>query len=107
VRIDFKCSGGFAHFPGLQRAVQIDTAELSGDDRLRLERLVQQSGFFSLPRWSGEVLSTSPDSRYCVVTVADDRGHQHTIRVDEPILDPALEDLLTELRRQARMAASG
>ena len=101
MRIDFQVEGGIAAFPGLAKPVSIDCEQLPAETTARLRELVRQADFFALPRDSRA--PTSPDARRYTIAV-DDGKRCGTVTVTEPIQDPALRDLVTELRMHARQA---
>jgi hypothetical protein len=92
-------STGIAYLPGLARPVVIDSTDLSGEEAAELEQLVRDASFFELPAEVGP--SGVPDARQHVMTV-DSGERQHTVRVCEPVEDPALQALLTFLRGKMR-----
>ena len=47
--IEFRSEGGFAHFPGRSRPIEIDTAQISMDEAGRLKELIGAAQFFDLP----------------------------------------------------------
>src|SRR6188472_549432 len=100
MRIDFQVEGGIAAFPGLAKPVSIDCERLPAAATARLRDLVRQVDFFALPR-----SSSAPAARRYTIAV-DDGGRCGTVTVTEPIADPALRDLVAELRVHARQARS-
>jgi hypothetical protein len=101
MRIDFRIDGGLAAFPGLAQPVRIDCAALPAAQTAHLQQLVDRADFFSLPK--EEVPARRPDAR--AYTIAIDDGRQcRTLTVTEPIADPALRELVAELRVQANAA---
>lgn len=103
MRIDFQVEGGIAAFPGLAKPVSIDCERLPAEATARLRDLVRQADFFALPRRSAA--PAAPDARRYTIAVDDD-GRCGTVTVAEPIADPALRDLVAELRVHARQARS-
>jgi hypothetical protein len=103
MRIDFQVEGGIAAFPGLAKPVSIDCERLPPAATARLRDLMRQADFFALPRDS--TAPTAPDARRYTIAV-DDGTRCGTVTVTEPIADPALRDLVAELRVHARQARS-
>jgi len=103
MRIDFQVEGGIAAFPGLAKPVSIDCEKLPAAATVRLRDLVRRADFFALPRSS--TAPAAPDARRYTIAV-DDGGRCGTVTVTEPIADPALRDLVAELRVHARRARS-
>ena len=76
-------SGGYAG--GTEPPVTIDTSQLDAGTRQRIEDLVNQMGFFTLPQQAGGVgadmfryeISVSDENRTHMVTFVDD-GSQET-----------------------------
>jgi hypothetical protein len=99
LRIDFSIDGGLAAFPGLARAVSIHCDALPAHENARLRDLVRHANFFALPPQDPS-RGGGPDAR--AYTIAIDDGSQcRTVTVREPIADPALRDLVAELRDKA------
>ena len=104
MRITFQAHGGVAFFPGLNRSVNIDTSQLPAEERAKLERLIRSSDFFALPASVGKKPRGAADMREYTLRVEDEK-RDHSVCVTEPVDDPGLAQLITELRSQARAAA--
>lgn len=100
MRISLHTQGGFGFFPGRSAPVIVDTAELDAAEADRLEDLVRRARLRGRPE-PGAARVQLPDARRYVLAVEDAAGRD-TVSVDEPIDDPALADLISELRRHAR-----
>jgi len=96
MRIHFERTGGFA---GLQLAVDITTDTLSQDDQRRLQQLVEEADFFTLP---AELRDTSlaRDEFVYEVTV-EVAGRRHTVATTESAAG-SMQPLLEWLTRAAR-----
>jgi hypothetical protein len=105
MRISFSRSGGLAAFPGLAAPVTLDTAAMEPAEARALERMVRDLGFSDLPSRVGSARAGAADYRTYEITV-EDEGRSHTIRVIEPIADPALQSLVTRLERHRRAPPS-
>ena len=103
MRIDFQVDGGIAAFPGLAKPVTIDCEALPAAATARLRDLVREADFFALPR--DLAAPAVPDARRYTIAV-DDGTRCGTVTVTEPLADPALRDLVAELRVHARQARS-
>lgn len=105
LRIDFGIEGGFAALPGLAKPLRIDCADLSKEEAARIEALVRRADIFHL-RLPTHVASI-PDAR--TYTIGVDDGSQHRrLRVEEPIADDAMRELVAELRgHAARLRRAG
>jgi len=104
VQITFQSQGGIAFFPGLNRPVIIDTAQLPGEERSKLEGLLQSTRFFSLPASVGQRQRGAADIREYTLRV-EDETRDHTVHVTEPFDHPELEQLIMQLRSHARAQA--
>jgi hypothetical protein len=104
MRITFESHGGVAFFPGLNRPVLIDTAQLPAEERSKLEGLIQSSRFFTLPGSVGKRPRVGADLREYTLRVEDGK-RDYRVRVAEPLDDPKLAQLITELRSRARANA--
>lgn len=98
MRISFSRSGGLAAFPGLAAPLTLDTASMAPADGGALERLVRDARFAELPARVGSAPAGAADLRTYEITV-EDGGRSHTVRVTEPIADPALQSLVSRLER--------
>lgn len=100
MRLKFETEGGFAYFPGLRTRVEIDTAELREEEAADLVNCVEEARFFERP----EGLEPPPgaaDLRLHTVTV-EEGGRSRTVRVYEPIEDPALRSLIDALGARSK-----
>lgn len=105
LRIDFGIEGGFAALSGLAKPLRIDCADLPQDEAERIEALVRRADFFHR-RLPARVASL-PDARSYTIAV-DDGSQCRRLRVDEPIADDAMRELVAELRgRAARLRRTG
>ena len=101
MRIDFSVEGGLAVFPGLAKPVRIDCDALPRTQSQRLRKLVERADFFALPPQSEA--PGLPDARAYTIAI-DDGSTCRTVTVREPIADPALRELVAELRERAATA---
>ena len=101
MRITFRSQGGIAFFPGLNEPVVIDTEKLSGEQRSKLEGLVQAARFFALPPTVGTNRRGAADLREYALTV-DDGVRNYTVRVTEPFENFDLAELIMALQSHAR-----
>ena len=99
MRIDFSIDGGLAAFPGLAKPVTIECDALPVAERMTLRDLVDRAGLLTRPL--PEAARTKPDARRYTIAV-DDGGRCSRVTVAEPILDPALRDLVATLRTHAQ-----
>lgn len=106
MRIEFKTEGGFAHFPGLSKPVVIDTDQLSQEESVKLEQLVQKARFFDLP---GQVnVPRKGAADYYQYTITIQMGKQsHTIKLVDPVEDTNLNELIHFLRKKVKEVRSG
>jgi hypothetical protein len=96
MRIHFQSDGGLAYIPGLSRPRTVDTALLPAGEAAALEDLVQRAEFFAKPVEIGTPAPGSADQRAFTITV-EDAHRSHTVKVTEPVSDPALATLLGRL----------
>lgn len=106
MQIQFEMEGGFAAFPGLNQPVMIDTATLPPEEGAALEKLVKGTCFFDRPERGSIAPPGAADYRHYTITVHDG-GQTHTVRLDEPIDDAALQTLVGQLQAAARRVARG
>lgn len=99
MRIDFHIDGGLAAFPGLAKPVSIHCDALPAHENERLRDLVRRADFFALPP-QDDSHAGLPDTRAYTIAI-DDGSRRRTVTVREPIADPALRDLVAELRDRA------
>ncbi|HJU22384.1 MAG TPA: protealysin inhibitor emfourin [Casimicrobiaceae bacterium] len=98
MRIDFHVEGGLAAFPGLAKPVTLHCDALPPDERAHLTDLVRRSDFFALPPQDPQ--GGGPDTRAYTIAI-DDGARCRTVKVREPIANPALRDLIDALRQKA------
>ena len=104
MRIDFRMDGGLAAFPGLARPVSIDCDSLPPAEVARLRALVERADFSVATH--RRHTAAAPDARTYTIAV-DDGGECRTVTVSEPIANPALRDLVAELRVHADARRAG
>jgi Emfourin len=97
MQVQFQMEGGIAYFPGLNKPGTIDSDQLPEQEADELKRLVNAAHFFALPAVVGSPASGAADYRQYTITI-EDAGKQHTVRVTDPIEDPNLQALVTNLR---------
>jgi hypothetical protein len=89
--ITFKRSGGFV---GKGIRFQLSLEELPKDDARALLRLIEQSGFFSIPE--NLIVKFNPDEYQYTITV-DAGVIYHTVRTNDSTMPAALRPLVDEL----------
>ena len=82
----------------------IDSDQLPGQEADELKRLVNTAHFFALPAVVGSPPSGAADYRQYTITIAD-AGKQHTVHVTDPIEDPNLQALVTNLKARRSTAS--
>jgi hypothetical protein len=97
VGIRLEGEGGFAHIPGLARPIEVDTADLDPADATTLRALLSAAAFFERPAEAAAPARGAADQRTWTLTATAD-GRSHTIRLTDPIEDPALRELVGRLR---------
>jgi hypothetical protein len=100
MRITFHASGGFGYFPGLDRPLTIDTAALPADQAAKLEKLVHDADLVNRPNEIGTPAPGAAD--YRTYTISIDNGGSHTVKLTDPIEDPALLALVEHLTAEQR-----
>lgn len=103
MRITFQTEGGFAHFPGLNKPLTLDTSALPERDAAGLSDLVARADFFARAAQVGAGEGKA-DYRTYNITV-EDAGRSHSVRVVEPVEDPHLQALIDGLRSRQRAPA--
>jgi hypothetical protein len=103
MKISLKTEGGIAHFPGLSQPLTIDEAHLDPAGASELRRAVDAVRFFDLPSSLGRAAPGAADYRTHTITV-EDGDRKHSVRVIEPIAEPALRELVELVRTRARAA---
>jgi hypothetical protein len=100
MKIELTTSGGIAYMPGLAAPVTIQTDALSDERRREIEKLVAAASFFTLPAESAPARRAgAADCRTHTITITDG-ARRHTIRVEEPIADAHVAELVSALRRE-------
>lgn len=101
MRIVLVKSGGLAYIPTLNKPISIDTALIDSKIANELETLMQKARFFNLPEHINTSKKGAADHRIYTITVQDG-SRTHTIQVTDPIVDPALNGIVSRLEALAR-----
>lgn len=101
MRIEFAVEGGVAYFPGLAEPVIVDVELLGEDEAEQLKRLIEAARFFDLPAVVGSAAPGAADYRQFILAI-DDGSKKHTVRVLEPIGDPALQELVQAVQKHVK-----
>ena len=101
MRVIFQSEGGIAHFPGLSRPVTIEGDQLPEPAAEELRQLIEAARLFDQPAQVGSAAPGAADYRQYTITVEAD-GRSHTVRLTEPIGDPAMQRLVRFLQEQAK-----
>jgi hypothetical protein len=97
MNVHFERSGGFA---GLRLSHDIDSADLSQEERSELERLVEAAHFFDLP---ADVRAANPGADRFQYDLAVKAGpREHTVAMDEAAVPENVRPLLNWLMAKAR-----
>lgn len=92
MHIEFVRSGGFA---GIRLAGSFDTQQLLPEQAATLDKLIEDSGFFSLP---AQIRQSSPTpDRFQYQVVLSSAEKTHSIMVDESVIPDRLRPLLDYL----------
>ena len=92
MQITFSVEGGFA---GLTRGTTVDTDKLDAAERDHLCRLVEGAQFFEREQ---PARPQGGADRYTYTIMVSADGKQRTLTLADPIGDPKLADLVSELR---------
>jgi hypothetical protein len=95
--IQFARSGGFA---GIRREVRLDTGDLHGVEKSRIEGLVRGGGFFGLP---ASTPRPKKGADYFLYRITVEDGERiHTVETDEHSLSKELRPLVQELSKRLK-----
>ena len=89
-------SGGLAYIPALNKPISIDTARIDSRNANELETLIKKARFFNLPERINTPEKGAADHRMYTITVQDG-SRTHTIQFTDPIIDPALNGIVSRL----------
>ncbi|HMA04955.1 MAG TPA: protealysin inhibitor emfourin [Methanomicrobiales archaeon] len=90
-------SGGFG---GIRREVRIETLSLTREEREPLERMVGETGFFTLPE---KFPRPARGADFFIYTITvDDGNRRHTVEVAQPSVPEGLRPLVRELSRRLK-----
>ena len=106
MRLKLEIEGGFASFPGLRTPGEIDTEGMPDEEAAEILRRVEEAHFFERPEGPEEPPPGAADLRLYGVTV-EDGARRHTVRVYEPVADPALRALISSLEARAKALRRG
>lgn len=104
MKLTLEISGGFAAIPGLSRPRTVDTATLDAASAAELESLVNNGAFFTRPPVIDTTARGAADFQTYVVTVQDG-ARLHSVRLTDPITDPALAQLVARLQTVGQPAS--
>lgn len=100
MRISHSTSGGIAYFPNLAQPTSINTDQLPPELNDKVTRLVESADFFALPKVVGGT-ATGADLPEHTITIKDG-PKSHTVRFQEPIINPTLQDFVQEIQATVR-----
>lgn len=97
MNIHFERSGGFA---GLRLSHDVDSADLSPEERSELDRLVEAAHFFDLP---ADVRAPNPGAdRFQYRVTLKGGTREHTVAIDEAAIPENARPLLNWLMAKVR-----
>jgi hypothetical protein len=100
MRIELKTEGGLAYFPGLDKPIRLDSADLSKHDVQELETLIAETQFFDLPHRLNEPTQGAADYRTYTITIKDG-SRRHTVQAVEPVDNDEFLALLHFIQEKA------
>ncbi|MEP6655953.1 MAG: protealysin inhibitor emfourin [Betaproteobacteria bacterium] len=104
MRIALSVDGGVASFPGLRKPAVFDVDTLPAKEQAVFTAMVERACFFTCAE--DPAVAPMPDARSYTVRI-DDGSRRRTLRLHEPIANPALNALLQAVKRQAAALRSG
>jgi len=96
MRVHFQVSGGIGFFPGLAAPRTIDVDTLAEEDRSRLQQLVDDARFFTLPSRIPAPRGASDYHTYDITI--EDGARRHRVAVYDPVAPAPLQKLIDALR---------
>jgi hypothetical protein len=96
MRVHFQVSGGIGSFPGLAAPRTIDLDTLAEEDRRRLQQLVDDARFFTLPSRIPPPRGAADYLTY-EITI-EDGARRHHLAVSDPVAPASLQKLIDVLR---------
>jgi hypothetical protein len=96
MRVTMVVDGGFAFIPGLRAPRVFDTSTMTRQEADALRLLVDATGFRSLPTEVGAAPAGAADFQSYVITI-EEPGWARTVRVLDPVREPALANLIAFL----------
>jgi hypothetical protein len=101
--VRLEIDGGFAFFPGLSRPYVADTDELDSHDAATLRSLLAGADISARSGQEARRSDGAADRRTYTITALQD-GTSHTVRMPDPIGDPAVQRLVDQLMAWGRRA---
>jgi hypothetical protein len=98
MNIYFHSSGGFA---GINSSIVLDMNSMSSDDAMRIQKMINDSNFFSLPSVSPPPKAGAADYISYRITVETD-NRKHTVRTNDIAMPPQLEPVIGFLQEKAQ-----
>ncbi len=99
MRISLERTGGFA---GISKKTTVDTANLPAEEAKQLPLLLAAANFYNLPA-NITVPGNQPDRFQYTLTVEEDNGRQHAVRVNEAALPGTLRSLIEWVQTKANL----
>ncbi|HJZ49483.1 MAG TPA: protealysin inhibitor emfourin [Roseiflexaceae bacterium] len=106
MRVELQTDGGVAYFPGLNKPVVVDSADLPKEQADKFDQLLEQARLFEQPAAPRSVPKGAVDMRRYTLTVQGG-GRSRTVRLADPIEDPNLQALVDFLQDQRIAQARG
>jgi hypothetical protein len=91
MKVEFERSGGFG---GLNMSKSIDSGDLRPEDSKKLEDLIKNSNFFSLPEEISSPRIGADRFQYRITVEDENSGEKHTVDVDEAAVPPTVKPLI-------------
>ncbi|WP_394753844.1 protealysin inhibitor emfourin [Crenothrix sp.] len=102
MRVEFMAEGGIAYFPNLSKPIVIDSRDLSQNDAIQLKEWVDETHFFTMSPQSGKFTPGAADFRSYTITIEDDKGKKHSVKLTDPVVDPNMQQFLHFLKELAK-----
>jgi hypothetical protein len=96
MKIKFVQSGGFA---GLTKEAEVNTDEISEEEKNLLQKAIDDSDFFSLQTQDSEPM---PDAEQFFITV-EKEGESHMVNFNTQNIPETLKPLVDDLKKQTKV----
>lgn len=92
LRVTLRIDGGFAHVPGLARAIELNAAQVGGEHAAQMRRLCEAACAVPQRRRVNTAAPVRDGRRYRLTVEME--GSRREVAADDPVDEPAIAQLI-------------